>query len=139
MLLKNALTPDAQVPGDVMAGQDKPESGMAHDMSDPAMAASMEADIRRKFWVALAVSVVIVLVSPMGKFHGLPLPFGAAMPVTFVLFGHWMEMKSRRGTSDALQALFKLVPPKARVIRGGAETEVPTAEVVQGDLLARRQ
>ena len=36
----------------------------------------------------------------------------ATMLVTFVLFGHWMEMKSRRGTSDALQALFKLVPPK---------------------------
>ena len=137
MLLKNALTPDAQVPGDVMAGQDKPESGMAHDMSNPAQC--HETYIRRKFWVALAASVVIVLVSPMGKFHGLPLPFGAAMLVTFVLFGHWMEMKSRRGTSDALQALFKLVPPKARVIRGGAETEVPTAEVVQGDLLARRQ
>ncbi len=62
----------------------------------------------------------------------------AAMLVTFVLFGHWMEMKSRRGTSDALQALFKLVPPKARVIRGGAESEVPTAEVVQGDILALR-
>src|SRR3989344_6029208 len=28
----------------------------------------------------------------------------AAMLVTFVLFGHWMEMRSRRGTSDALRA-----------------------------------
>jgi len=62
----------------------------------------------------------------------------AAMLVTFVLFGHWMEMKSRRGTSEALQALFKLVPPKARVIRDRTETEVPTAEVVQGDTLALR-
>ncbi|HEV2660443.1 MAG TPA: heavy metal translocating P-type ATPase, partial [Ktedonobacteraceae bacterium] len=62
----------------------------------------------------------------------------AGMLVTFVLFGHWMEMKSRRGTNDALQALFKLVPPKARVIRDGAEIEVATAEVVQGDLLAVR-
>ena len=35
----------------------------------------------------------------------------AAMLVTFVLFGHWMEMKSRRGTTDALRALFDLVPP----------------------------
>src|SRR5437660_4322405 len=28
-----------------------------------------------------------------------------ALLVTFVLFGHWMEMRSRRGTTDALQAL----------------------------------
>jgi Cu2+-exporting ATPase len=28
----------------------------------------------------------------------------AAMLVTFVLLGHWMEMKSRRGTTDALRA-----------------------------------
>src|SRR3989304_1475768 len=50
----------------------------------------------------------------------------AAMLTTFVLFGHWMEMKSRRGTTDALQALFDLVPPQARVIRGGKEKLIPT-------------
>jgi Cu2+-exporting ATPase len=59
----------------------------------------------------------------------------AAMLVTFVLFGHWMEMKSRRGTSDALRALFDLVPPTARVIRDGREQELPTSEVVAGDAL----
>ena len=53
----------------------------------------------------------------------------AAMLVTFVLFGHWMEMKSRRGTTDALRALFDLVPPKATVIRNGREVEVPTSEI----------
>jgi len=59
----------------------------------------------------------------------------AAMLVTFVLFGHWMEMKSRRGTSDALRALFDLVPPRARVLRDGKEVLVPTAEVQVGDLI----
>ncbi len=57
----------------------------------------------------------------------------AAMLVTFVLFGHWMEMKSRRGTSDALRALFDLVPPKARIIRDGKEIEIATSEVKIGD------
>ncbi|HVF40073.1 MAG TPA: copper-translocating P-type ATPase [Gemmatimonadaceae bacterium] len=57
----------------------------------------------------------------------------AAMLVTFVLFGHWMEMKSRRGTSDALRALFDLVPPTARVIRNGKEQLIPTSEVIVGD------
>lgn len=59
----------------------------------------------------------------------------AAMLVTFVLFGHWMEMKSRRGTSDALRALFDLVPPQARVLRNGTEVMVPTAEVQIGELI----
>jgi len=62
----------------------------------------------------------------------------AAMLVTFVLFGHWMEMKSRRGTTDALRALFDLVPPTAMVIRNGVEREVPTAEIVVGDRIRLR-
>ena len=62
----------------------------------------------------------------------------AAMLVTFVLFGHWMEMKSRRGTTDALRALFDLVPPTASVIRDGAEREVPTSEIVVGDRIHLR-
>ena len=62
----------------------------------------------------------------------------AAMLVTFVLFGHWMEMKSRRGTTDALRALFDLVPPKATVVRDGMETEVPTSEIVVGDRVVLR-
>lgn len=59
----------------------------------------------------------------------------AAMLITFVLFGHWMEMKSRRGTTDALQALFDLVPPQARVIRNGQEILVPTADVKLGEII----
>lgn len=57
----------------------------------------------------------------------------AAMLITFVLFGHWIEMKSRRGTTDALQALFDLVPPRTRVLRNGQEIMVATSEVVLGD------
>ncbi|CAA9543391.1 MAG: hypothetical protein AVDCRST_MAG59-1055, partial [uncultured Thermomicrobiales bacterium] len=30
---------------------------MAHDMSDPAMAAAMERDIRTRFWVALGLTI----------------------------------------------------------------------------------
>lgn len=62
----------------------------------------------------------------------------AALLVTFVLFGHWMEMRSRRGTSDALRALFDLVPPQAKVIRSGKEVTLPVAEVVKGDIIILR-
>src|SRR5258706_10881856 len=49
-----------------------------------------------------------------------------------------MEMKSRRGSSDALHGLFNLVPPKARVLRNGKEMEIPTTEVVRDDLVVLR-
>jgi len=62
----------------------------------------------------------------------------AALLVTFVLFGHWMEMKSRRGTSDALRALFDLVPPQANVIRGGKELNIPSAEIIHDDIVVLR-
>jgi len=62
----------------------------------------------------------------------------AAMLVTFVLFGHWMEMKSRRGTTDALRALFDLVPPMATVLRNGEEVEIPSSEIVVGDMVVIR-
>jgi Cu2+-exporting ATPase len=55
--------------------------------------------------------------------------------ITFVLFGHWLEMRSRRGTTDALEALLRLVPPQARVVRDGKETLVPTSEVRVGDII----
>ena len=59
----------------------------------------------------------------------------AAMLITFVLFGHWMEMKSRRGTTDALQALFNLVPPQARISQDGKEMLIPTSQVKLNDIL----
>ena len=62
----------------------------------------------------------------------------AALLVTFVLFGHWMEMKSRRGTSDALRALFDLVPPQAMVLRKGKEITIPSAEIEKGDIVVIR-
>ncbi len=62
----------------------------------------------------------------------------AAMLVTFVLFGHWMEMKSRRGTSDSLRALFDLVPTQATVIREGKELLLESKEIVLGDIVLLR-
>src|SRR2546422_8397124 len=58
-----------------------------------------------------------------------------ALLITFVLFGHWLEMRSRRGTTDALEALLQLVPPQARVLREGKEILVPTSQVGVGDMI----
>jgi Cu2+-exporting ATPase len=173
-------------------------------MADPAMAKKMEADMRRRFWVALALTVPVTIIAghlpgvpmlvhpPLAGWLGLLLSTpvvwwcgwifiagsywalkrrqldmsvliaagvlaayvssvyltvvgqrtafyeAAAMLVTFVLFGHWMEMRSRRGTSDALRALLDLVPPTARMLRNGVEVVIPTSEVVVGDRLRLR-
>src|SRR5215210_7731002 len=39
--------------------------GMSHDMSDPTMAAAMERDMRNRFFVALALTIPVVLLSPV--------------------------------------------------------------------------
>jgi Cu2+-exporting ATPase len=58
--------------------------------------------------------------------------------LAFVLFGHWMEMRARAGASDAIRALLDLAPPKATVIRNGQPVEVPTSEVLVGDVVLIR-
>jgi len=183
----------------------KDMKGMDHAdaMNDPSMAKAMESDMKRRFWIALTLTIPILAYSPLAiNIFGLnlPIPFevnwllfllttpvvfwagsifitgayyslkarqlnmsvlvstgvlaaylfsvlitilgigdtyfeAAAMLVTFVLFGHWMEMKSRRGTSDSLRALFDLVPPKATVLRDGVEMTIATADIVLNDII----
>ncbi|MCC9705552.1 heavy metal translocating P-type ATPase [Streptomyces sp. MNU76] len=62
----------------------------------------------------------------------------ATVLTSFVLLGHWFEMRARGGANDAIRALLDLAPPKALVLRDGEPVEVPTAEVVVGDLLLVR-
>jgi Cu2+-exporting ATPase len=177
--------------------------GISHDMSDPTMAAAMERDMRNRFFVALTLTMPVVLLSPLAvNTFGIELIHSrdarnwlmlalstpvvwyagwifiggawtslrkralnmavlvatgvlaawlasvyltivgqetffeaATMLVTFVLFGHWMEMRSRKGTSDSLRALFDIVPPSATVLRDGQEIELPTSEIVVGDVV----
>jgi Cu2+-exporting ATPase len=62
----------------------------------------------------------------------------AGMLATFVLLGHWFEMRARGGANDAVRALLDLSPPMATVLRDGAPVDVPTADVEVGDLLLIR-
>ena len=62
----------------------------------------------------------------------------AVVLTTFVLLGHWFEMRARGGANEAVRTLLELAPPQAVVLRDGVEVEVPTAEVVVGDLLLIR-
>ncbi|RTL61628.1 MAG: heavy metal translocating P-type ATPase [Pseudonocardiaceae bacterium] len=62
----------------------------------------------------------------------------ATVLTAFVLLGHWFEMRARGGANDAVRSLLDLAPPRAVVLRDGREIEVPTSEVVVGDLLLVR-
>jgi Cu2+-exporting ATPase len=62
----------------------------------------------------------------------------ATVLASFVLLGHWFEMRARGGANDAIRTLLDLAPPTAVVIRGGREAEIPTAGVQAGDLLLVR-
>jgi Cu2+-exporting ATPase len=62
----------------------------------------------------------------------------ATVLTAFVLLGHWFEMRARGGANDAIRTLLELAPPRATVLRDDGEVEVPTAEVVAGDLLLVR-
>src|SRR3989338_7330348 len=83
---------------------------------------------------AYGFSIVLTVIGSADSYYE-----AASMLITFVLFGHWMEMKSRRGTTDALQALMNLVPPQARVIRNEKEILVSTADVRIGEIVVLKQ
>jgi len=62
----------------------------------------------------------------------------ATVLTSFVLLGHWVEMRARGGANDAIRTLLELAPARAIVLRDGEPVEIPTAEVVPGDLLLVR-
>lgn len=62
----------------------------------------------------------------------------SAILLVFILLGHWLEMRARAGASEAIRALINLAPPKATILRGGKEIEVPTAEIISGDTVVIR-
>ncbi len=91
--------------------------------------------------VLVALSVLTAYVFSVGAtffFKADTFYEAAAMLTTFVLFGHWMEMRSRSGTNAAIEKLIKLSPPTAKVERDGKEVEIPTDQVKVGDIFVVR-
>ncbi len=91
--------------------------------------------------VLVSISVLTAYIFSVGAtfiFRAETFYEAAAMLTTFVLFGHWMEMRSRAGTNQAIEKLVKLSPPTARVERDGQEVEMPTDQVQVGDVLVIR-
>jgi Cu+-exporting ATPase len=57
----------------------------------------------------------------------------AAVIITLILLGRFLEARAKGRTSDAIRRLMGLRPRTARLLRGGVEIDVPLAELRVGD------
>lgn len=68
--------------------------------------------------------------------YGMELYFeSAAMILTLITVGKYMETRSKGKTSEAISKLMDLAPKTATVLRDGVEQEIPVEEVVTGDTI----
>lgn len=59
----------------------------------------------------------------------------AAVVVTLVMLGKYMESRSKGKTSEAIRKLMELAPDTAIVLRNGEQIEVPVEQVAIGELI----
>ncbi len=62
----------------------------------------------------------------------------AAVVITLILLGRWLESRARGKTKAAIQKLMGLQAKTARVIRRGEEQDLPIQQVVVGDMIVVR-
>ncbi|MEI8394886.1 MAG: heavy metal translocating P-type ATPase, partial [Rhodospirillaceae bacterium] len=71
--------------------------------------------------------------------HGHPEFEAAALVITLVIAGKWLEARARRATGRAVEALLALRPATARRLTAeGGEEDVPVERIVKGDLVSVR-
>lgn len=59
----------------------------------------------------------------------------AAIVITLIMLGKYMESRSKGKTSEAIRKLIALAPDTSILIREGKEVEVPTDEITTGEVL----
>ena len=62
----------------------------------------------------------------------------AAMILTLITLGKYLETRAKGKTGDAIRALMDLSPQTAHVLRNGVEAEIPVEDVLVGDIVAVR-
>ena len=62
----------------------------------------------------------------------------AAMILTLITFGKYLEARSKGRTSEAISKLIDLAPKTAMVLRGGQEVEVDAGDLMVGDIIVVR-
>lgn len=91
------------------------------------------------------MDVLIVMGSSAAFFYSLPITFGllmghvyyetAAVIITLIKLGKFLEARAKGRTSEAIKKLMGLRAKTARVIRDGLETEVSADDVRVGDMV----
>ena len=62
----------------------------------------------------------------------------ASTIIALILLGRMLEGRARAKASEAIRRMMDLQPPAARILRSGAEVEIPVAEVLPGDIVVVR-
>jgi Cu+-exporting ATPase len=91
------------------------------------------------------MDVLIAMGSSAAYFYSLPIVLGlipghvyfetAAVIITLIKLGKFLEARAKGRTSEAIRKLMGLQAKKARVFRGDNEIEVPVEEVIVGDVV----
>src|SRR5688500_2385759 len=91
------------------------------------------------------MDVLIAMGSSAAFFYSLPITFGwleghvyyetAAVIITLIKLGKFLEARAKGRTSEAIKKLVGLRAKTARIVRAGIETEVPVDEVRVGDIV----
>jgi P-type Cu+ transporter len=94
------------------------------------------------------MDVLIAMGSSIAYLYSLPIVFGwltghvyletAAVIITLIRLGKFLEARAKGRTSEAIKKLMGLRPKTARLVRNGAEIDVPVDEVVTGDMIIVR-
>jgi Cu+-exporting ATPase len=94
------------------------------------------------------MDVLIAMGSSAAYFYSLPILFGwisghlyfetAAVIITLIVLGKYLEARAKGRTSEAIKKLLGLKAETARVLRNGQERIIPVEEVQVGDILVVR-
>jgi len=94
------------------------------------------------------MDVLVAMGSSAAYFYSIPIVLGlldghvyfetAAVIITLIKLGKYLEAKAKGRTSEAIKKLMNLQATTARVLRNGEELEIPTDEVIIGDLILVR-
>jgi len=94
------------------------------------------------------MDVLVAMGSSAAYFYSLPVTFGllsghvyfetAAVIITLIKLGKFLEARAKGRTSEAIKKLMGLQAKTARIVRAGQELEVPVEEVRVGDIVMVR-
>ncbi len=133
-------------------------AGMAHafwaDWLMFALATPVQFIVGRQYYVgaykalrnrSANMDVLIAMGSSAAYFYSIPVMLGlidghvyfetAAVIITLIVLGKFLEARAKGRTSEAIKKLMSLRPKQATVLRDGQELAIPIEQVIVGDLV----